>query len=190
MKDAIELTDPAALRALAHPLRARLLGLLRREGSLTASEAGRRVGESSGSCSYHLRQLARFGLVEAAPGGHGRERPWRATALHVSWPGVAPTPEAAAAAETFERFVVESQLRKLLDWVATRGSEPPEWQDAAAFGDTLLYLTADELAGLRDALLALAAPFRERTGELESRPAGARPVVFLQFAFPTREDDP
>ncbi len=52
------------------------------------------------------------------------------------------------------------------------------------------YLTADELAGLRDALLALAAPFRERTGELESRPAGARPVVFLQFAFPTREDDP
>ncbi|MGH3064964.1 MAG: winged helix-turn-helix domain-containing protein, partial [Gaiellaceae bacterium] len=82
MKRATELTDPGALRALAHPVRIRLLGLLRREGPLSASEAGRRIGESSGSASYHLRQLARFELVEEAGGGRGRERPWRATSLY------------------------------------------------------------------------------------------------------------
>ena len=72
MKRAIELTDPRALRALAHPLRVKLLGLLRLEGPMTASDAGRRVGESSGSASYHLRQLERYGLVEEAEGGTGR----------------------------------------------------------------------------------------------------------------------
>ena len=64
MRCEIELRDPRALRALAHPLRIQLLGLLRREGPLTASEAGRRLDESSGITSYHLRQLERFGLVE------------------------------------------------------------------------------------------------------------------------------
>ena len=68
----IELTDPAALRAIAHPIRLGLVGLLRREGPLTASEAGRRLGESSGSTSYHLRQLERFGLVEEAGERRGR----------------------------------------------------------------------------------------------------------------------
>lgn len=188
MEQSIELADPTALRALAHPLRARLLGLLRREGPLTASEAGRRVGESSGSCSYHLRQLARFGLVEEAAGAHGRAKPWRATAFHTSWPTVAATPEAAAAAETFERFVVRHQTERLLAWVETRANEPEAWQEAAAFGDTLLYLTAEELAALRDALLALAAPYQARSDDPALRPEGARPVIYLQFAFPTQED--
>ena len=97
MRREVELRDPRALRALAHPIRIRLLGLLRREGPLTATEAGRRIDESSGSASYHLRQLARFGLVEDAAGGHGRERPWRATALYTSWPDVSDTSELAEA---------------------------------------------------------------------------------------------
>jgi predicted transcriptional regulator len=70
------LTDPRALRALAHPLRISLVGLLRREGPLTATRAGGLLGESSASCSFHLRQLAKYGLVEEAGGGKGRERPW------------------------------------------------------------------------------------------------------------------
>ena len=88
MERQIELSDPAALRGLAHPVRLRLVALLRREGPLTASEAGRRLGESSGSTSYHLRQLERFGLVEEAGERRGRQRPWRATALYTSWPSV------------------------------------------------------------------------------------------------------
>ena len=187
MKRAIELTDPRALRALAHPLRVKLLGLLRLEGPMTASEAGRRVGESSGSASYHLRQLERYGLVEEAEGGTGRRRPWRATALYTSWPNVANTPELAEAAGAFERFVVAGYVERLERWIERRRGEPVDWQEAAVFGDSLLYLTVDELAGLRDALQALADPYLERIGSSDRRPPGTRPVKFLQIAFPEDE---
>ena len=128
MKREVEVRDPRALRALAHPIRIRLLGLLRREGPLTATEAGRRIDESSGSASYHLRQLARFGLVEDAAGGHGRERPWRATALYTSWPDVADTPDLAEASEVFTRFVLRRYVERLEQWLSRRPDEPTEWQ--------------------------------------------------------------
>jgi DNA-binding transcriptional ArsR family regulator len=187
MKRQVELRDPRALRALAHPVRIRLLGRLRREGPLTASEAGRRIGESSGSASYHLRQLARYGLVEEAPGARGRERPWRATALYTSWPNVADTEEFADAAEVFERFVLGRYLERLEGWLARRRSEPVEWQEASSYGDSFLYLTVEELAALRDALQELAEPYLERLANPESRPAGARSVALLQIAFPDDE---
>ena len=60
------LTDPRALRADAHPVRMALMGLLRTEGPLTATRAAELLGESSGTCSFHLRQLAKYGLVEEA----------------------------------------------------------------------------------------------------------------------------
>ena len=121
--------------------------------SADASEAARRLGESSGSASYHLRQLARYGLVEEAEGGRGRERPWRATALYTSWPNVAETPELAEASEAFERLVIGRYVERLEDWVTRRAPRcRAEWREAAAFGDTLLYLTVEELAALRDQL--------------------------------------
>ena len=154
---------------------------------MTASAAGRRLGESSGSASYHFRQLARFGLVEEAEGGRGRERPWRATSLFTSWPNVADTPELAEASQVLERFVLERDIERLELWLGRRRNETPEWQDAAAFGDSLLYLTADELARLRNALAELAEPYLERLERPEVRPPGARAVTFLQIAFP--DDD-
>lgn len=185
----IELQDPGALRALAHPRRLKLLGLLRREGPLTATQAAALVpGESSGSCSYHLRQLARYGLVEEAPGGTGRQRPWRATAMYTSWPGVAPTPELAEAAAEFELFVTERQFEALARWIVSRRAEPVEWQEAASFGDSLLYLTAAELAELRDALQRLADRYLERVSDRALRPEGSRPVTFLQIAVPTVDE--
>src|SRR4051812_34521811 len=76
---AVRVTDVRALRALAHPLRNRLLGQLRVNGPATASRLGRAIGESSGSTSYHLRQLAAYGFVEEVEGrGTARERWWRA----------------------------------------------------------------------------------------------------------------
>src|SRR5918912_2452269 len=101
----LQLTDPRALRAVAHPTRLALVGLLRREGPLTATRAAEHLGESPASCSFHLRQLARYGLVEEAGGGHGRERPWRATAWATSWPGFAADPEVAAGAQLLSRTI-------------------------------------------------------------------------------------
>lgn len=188
MERQIELSEPAALRALAHPLRLRLVALLRREGPLTASEAGRLLGESSGSTSYHLRQLERFGLVEeAAADGHGRQRPWRATALYTSWPSAPESEELAEASLVLDRFVVRRYAERLGEWIEHRGAEPREWVEASAFGDSLLYLDVDELAALREGLQALAEPYLERISDPALRPDGARPVAFVQIAFPVDE---
>ena len=187
MERQIELSDPAALRALAHPLRLRLVALLRREGPLTASEAARRVGESSGSTSYHLRQLERFGLVEEAGERRGRQRPWRATALYTSWPSVPENEELAEASLVLDRFVVNRYAERLGEWIERRREEPREWVDAASYGDSLLYLDSAELAALRDALQALAEPYLERIADPALRPVGARPVAFVQIAFPVDE---
>lgn len=184
MERQIELSDPAALRALAHPLRLRLVALLRREGALTASEAGRRLGESSGSTSYHLRQLERFGLVEEAPDGQGRQRPWRATALYTSWPSAPDREELAEASLVLDRLVVHRYAERLKVWIEQRRAEPREWVEAASFGDSLLYLDRGELEALRDGLQALAEPYLERVADPMLRPTGARPVAFVQIAFP------
>jgi DNA-binding transcriptional ArsR family regulator len=178
----LELTDPRALRALAHPVRLALVGLLRREGPLTATQAAAHVGESPSSCSFHLRQLAKYGLVEDAPGAGGRERPWRATASLTRWPNVAADPEFAAAAQLLSAVVVERLFEQVMGWLEAKPDDPPEWQEAASFGDTMLYLTADELAALGRGIEALLERHAGRTEA--SRPAGSRRVIASYFAFP------
>jgi predicted ArsR family transcriptional regulator len=180
----IDLTDPRALRAVAHPVRLALVGLLRREGPLTATRAGSLIGESPTTCSFHFRQLAKYGLVEEAGGGRGRERPWRATAAFTRWPSVSREPAVAAAAELLTRVVVERYFESILRWLEQRSADADEWQEAARLGDTMLYLTAGELAELGRALEALAEPYVERTANPELRPEGARLVSFLRIAFP------
>src|SRR6516162_11056846 len=111
------MTDPRALRALAHPLRLSLLGLLRIEGPLTATRAGELLGESSASCSFHLRQLAKYGLVEEAGGGRGRERPWRATTMFTDVPTITDSPELDAASGLFRSIVAERYYEKMVSWL-------------------------------------------------------------------------
>jgi predicted ArsR family transcriptional regulator len=180
----IELTDPRALRAVAHPIRLKLVGLLRREGPLTATRAGEFLDESPASCSFHLRQLAKYGLVEEAGGGRGRERPWRATALFTSWPGATPDPELAAASDLLSRVVAERYFEQLMRWVDMRADEPADWQEAEVFGDRMLYLTSAELAELGRELDALLDRYVERTAAHELRPEGSRLVTFIRAAFP------
>jgi DNA-binding transcriptional ArsR family regulator len=177
-------TDPRALRALAHPTRLALVGLLRLEGPLTATQAGAMLGESSGSASFHLRQLARYGMVEPAGGGQGREKPWRATANFTQWSGDSGEPGAAEAAGMFSSFVAERYFEDLRLWLQAEPGEPQEWRDAAHFGDTVLYLTAEELADLRRQTQEMTDRFLDRHGHPERRPPGARPVSYLHLAFP------
>src|SRR5271154_2933830 len=74
----VRLTDAKAMRALAHPIRIALLEILGVR-TLTATQASELLGESPANCAFHLRTLARYGFVEEAGGGRGRERPWRST---------------------------------------------------------------------------------------------------------------
>jgi hypothetical protein len=156
-------------------------------GPLTATQAAEMLGESSGSCSFHLRQLARYGLVEEAGGGHGRAKPWRATARSTSWPSLPATPDAAAATQVLNRVIVDRYMELLYDWIEVRPSEPPEWQESEQLGDTILYLTAEELSQLGRDVEALAERYADRVEQPSSRPPGARPIVYIHLAFPWQE---
>jgi DNA-binding transcriptional ArsR family regulator len=184
----IELTDPRALRAVAHPIRLELIGLLRRSGPLTATQAAARIGESPASCSFHLRQLAKYGLVEEAGGGRGRERPWRATAIYTSWPAAGDDEDREEAAAMLSRVVVERYFEQALEWLERRRSEPPEWADVADVGDRILYVTPEELRELDERLDALLEPFRERLEDRAARPEGARPVNLIRLLLPLPDE--
>ena len=72
---------PAAVHVLAHPLRTRLLGLLRTAGPSTATALAAKLGTNSGATSYHLRRLESVGLVTDTGTGKGKERVWAASDL-------------------------------------------------------------------------------------------------------------
>ncbi len=184
----VELTDPRALRAYAHPIRLKLVGLLRRSGPLTATQAGEKIGESAASCSFHLRQLAKYGLVEEAGGGKGRERPWRATAISTEWAAGGPDPATAEAGAMLSRVVVEHYFQQAIEWLDRRGGESAEWAEKAVVADHAVYLTADELAEIGEKARALLDPYLERNEDAAARPDGARPVTYIQLGFPLDEE--
>src|SRR3954452_6083637 len=105
--------DPLALRALAHPLRLKLQTLVAREGSLTAADAARQLGISHALASHHLRQLAKYGLVDPAGAPDGRAHPWRVTATSMEFPQV--DPEARAPTDFIERHAAEQAVSQLVD---------------------------------------------------------------------------
>jgi Helix-turn-helix domain len=179
------LTDPRALRAYAHPVRMRLIGLLRTEGPLTATRAADLLGESSGTCSFHLRQLAKYGLVEEAEGGTGREKPWRATTTSTAWDTTGDsTPEMAAATSLLSTVVAEQYFEQLARWLEARAGEPAEWQRAAMLGGRLLYVTPAELEELSGRMREMLDEYVERDLRPELRPADARLISWLNIAFP------
>jgi DNA-binding transcriptional ArsR family regulator len=187
-KKAIQLTDPRALRALAHPIRLELIGLLRRGGPLTATQAGERLGESPSSCSFHLRQLAKYGLVEEAGGGRGRERPWRATAITTEWAAGGGDAEADAAGTLLSRVVVERHFQAALDWLERRSGEDAEWTAAATISDVITYMTATELRELDGKIHELLAPYLNRLQDPVPPAEGARVVNIIALAFPTADE--
>src|SRR3954468_7861957 len=91
--------DAAQLRALAHPLRLQLLEVLHSEGPATATQLGRKLGESSGATSYHLRALHRVGMVEEAEQKNGRERWWKRSEERFAIPNSIP-PDASESERT------------------------------------------------------------------------------------------
>jgi predicted ArsR family transcriptional regulator len=186
----VQLTDPRALRAVAHPTRLKLLALLRRVGPLTATEAGERIGESPAGCSFHLRQLDKWGLVEEAGGGRGRARPWRATAMGHEWASRGPQGEPDEAGDLLTRVVVERWFDESLKWVGRRGEETEEWSEAGVLGDRMLYLTSAELEDLNRRVGKMLEPYARRVTDHRARPAGARAVTFIQLGFPLDDEAP
>jgi Helix-turn-helix domain len=180
----VALTDPVALRAYAHPLRMSLVGLLRREGPLTATQAAQRLGESVPNCSFHLRQLAKYGLAERAEGSDAREKPWRATALFTTWELDSEDPEVQAAAHHLTAFSLERHFERIKSWLARLPAEPPRWRKVTGASDYLLYVTPDELAALSAKTEELFAEYLPRLTDPASRPADARPIHLIHVGIP------
>ncbi|MCW2678749.1 MAG: hypothetical protein JWM62_150 [Frankiales bacterium] len=154
--DVLHVTDPQVLRALAHPLRGRLLGLLRLDGPSTSSRLGERVGQSSGVTSYHLRQLERFGLVAELPEqGTRRERWWQAQHLVTDWEPdqLVDQPGGREANEQMQRMQVEVLGRELRAWLSTE--QPREWAAVAGLSDYVLHLTPQQTRELLAELYAV-----------------------------------
>ncbi|WP_240661970.1 helix-turn-helix domain-containing protein [Streptomyces sp. WAC 06738] len=183
MPDRIDLTDARALRAYAHPTRMELVGLLRRHGPLTATRAAELTGESVAGCSYHLRMLAKYGLVEQSGGGRGREKPWRATARTTHWEAAYDDPAATEAVGDLTMAQVDAYVRKLGAALAVRHRLPRAWQAAEYSGDWSLYLTPEELAGLTEEMTRLLSRYDDRFEDPARRPEGARLVSLLRLAF-------
>jgi DNA-binding transcriptional ArsR family regulator len=184
----LRLTDPTALRALAHPIRLDLIALLRRGGPLTATQAGERIGESPASCSFHLRQLAKYGLVEEAGGGRGRERPWQATAFFSEWAARGSDEEADAAGALLTRVVLDRYLQSALEWLDRQSDEDPEWADAAQIGDTIAYLTPHELRELGAEIRTLLEPYLQQPEGDGRGSSGSRAVNLIVLGFPLPEE--
>ncbi|MFC4017149.1 ArsR/SmtB family transcription factor [Micromonospora sp. GCM10011542] len=184
-----EITEPQALRALAHPVRLALLERLQKDGPATATQLAPHVGATPSVVSWHLRHLASFGLVTDWDGATSkRERWWQAAArgFRFTVPDDAEGQDAARQlrAEMFARYAEAPQQWLLYD-------EPrldTEWQGLAGIADTQFVVTADELSELRDAIEGLLAPYVRRKGG--ERPDGARAVRMLNYTLPKPDDDP
>jgi predicted ArsR family transcriptional regulator len=172
------LDDPVVIRALAHPLRLKLVYLVGREGPVTAADAARQLGISQALASHHLRQLAKYGFVEPATAGDHRERPWQVTATSISLSEIEHDPEMTAAKDVAEQLLAERAVAQLVDWQQRRDEWSEQWRRHTGIGQSLIYLTVDELGELRQALDSVIAPLVQRRplGDIQARPAGAMPV--------------
>jgi DNA-binding transcriptional ArsR family regulator len=186
MESRHRVTDVELMTALAHPLRGELLRHLLAHGPHTASECADAVGSTASNCSWHLRQLARFGLVEAVDGADGRQRPWRATivGLDLGEPAQDDTMRTAQLAVLGSDLRQDQQLtQRFLD----RTEEvPPEWRDAGALDSYSLTVTPEELTELAAKVDALLRPYV--TTIRDDAPPEARTVhaAFRAFLWLTR----
>jgi hypothetical protein len=186
--DPVEIVDPAAMRALAHPLKWTLMDVLLVEGQATSTRCAELVGESQANCSFHLRQLARYGLVEAAPTTSKKERPWRLTTTDQTWSATQPDERRTRAVAELERVFVEHEMTKLMRWERTAATYPETWRAAALRSAAQTWLTDAELADLGRQITALMLTYRDRLNDPTKRPPGSRPVRLLAVGYPLPED--
>lgn len=179
--------DVELLKALAHPLRSALLNYLMSVGPRTASECAVAVDSSASNCSWHLRHLAEFGLVERSEGGDGRERPWRAK--HVGLEFGEFDDEPATRSAQLAAFGTQLRHEELLTqrYLDTADEGDPEWLAASSLDSYGLRITATELKELVEAVDALIRPYVSTIRQ--DAPADARPVHASLRTFPRIEAD-
>jgi hypothetical protein len=167
-------------------VRVALVEQLWQGGAMTATELGERIGETATTCSFHLRQLARYGWVEEAGGGKGRARPWRMTWVGFETPSTYDDPSAAIANTALVSMFRERQIDRYRAWVQNRAAAPPQWREAATDSQFGYYMTAEELDEFGKELNGLLRKWfsEERITDPARRPPGSVAVELLAIAYP------
>ncbi|NUT37421.1 MAG: winged helix-turn-helix transcriptional regulator [Hamadaea sp.] len=175
------------MRALGHPARMAIIEHLGSSGrEITATEAAELVGLSPSATSYHLRELAKVGLIQDAPSrGDNRERVYRGPAsghLTISVDHDSDEETREAAERVMDVFLARSEER-LRQWRRTASELPRQWSDASTMNEAMLIMTPEELLDLTERVMALMDPYRRGARE-GNAPDGSREVAFLIRALP------
>ncbi|MGO8500741.1 ArsR/SmtB family transcription factor [Rhizobium leguminosarum] len=179
--------DPTALKALAHPVRLRMLGMLRIDGPATATQLAARLGLNSGATSYHLRQLAQYGFIEEAPHASRRDRWWRASHELTSVPPSEAEGEALDLDIAFNQAALSLQVGQMQQALEEYAELPAEWRKATAADDIIIPMTAAQAEALTKRLSDIileamrAAP---PLGAAASQESGMVPFYVMLHAFP------
>jgi predicted transcriptional regulator len=187
----LKLTDPKAIRALAHPVRWALLEALGQAGTLTATQASEMLGESPANCAFHLRTLAKYGFVEEAGGGRGRERPWRESHDGMSLEISPDDPPAMhAAVQALNQVWMDRMLSRAQRSLTSPDAWPKPLGDTLGVAVTREYVTAEEARELYTEIqqafdrLFRAEDRAAKRRDPHLRPADAIPVEFMLLAYP------
>jgi DNA-binding transcriptional ArsR family regulator len=180
--DRIVLSDPRAIRALAHPARLAIIEALLTGDELTATECASLTGLSPSATSYHLKALEKWGIVEA---GHaradGRDRPWKATGRSIEVSSAAPASTALAEIAAIGTFLDRNRAI-MTEFLEQQASEPKQWRDAVELANNDYWLTAEELAEASRAIRGVLQPYAHR--RRDARPAKSRRVRITRLIVP------
>ncbi|CAN5470953.1 hypothetical protein BH09ACT12_BH09ACT12_17530 [soil metagenome] len=175
--------DPQVLRAISHPVRNRILSELEAQGSLRAADIARELDIPANQASFHLRSLAKYGLVveDAEAARDKRDRVWKRAhegGLTINLEDFDATPAGAAAARVFRR--TSADWAHVVVEAAYGGERGPD--EHRSVTDTSLRLTLEEAreltAALREVVVAMAERTRGVTGE------GRRTYEYLGMLLP------
>lgn len=185
MTTSLRVTEAAVLTAVAHPLRRRMLDVLRVHGPQTASLLAERTGSAIGNISHHAKVLAAAGLVVEAPelARDRRERWWTLVQVGIAWSedDFGDDPAGAAASAAAVQLGLARQVELTRAWLAASADEP-DWRRVAVSTDSWLSLSVEELATLDAEVNAVLA--RWRTRAVADDGADRRPVFAFARAFP------
>jgi DNA-binding transcriptional ArsR family regulator len=187
----LRLDNPRMMRALAHPARIKILQRLALDGPATATECAAVTGLSASACSYHLRALARYGFVDEDPASaaDGRQRPWRARVISMTFDEGEPgQPDALRAAG---RLLTESMLARFdemrAEYLDRAARYSAEWRSIAGWNQDVVHVTAAEATALRQQIMDLLASYRRI--DPADRPVGTHRVHTLLDLIPWFDPD-
>ncbi len=188
--DVRRITSAKEMRALAHPLRWKLLEVLDLETQATAAQCARILGESHSLCSFHLHQLAKYALVEQVPTTSRRDRPWRLTRKNLSFPVEVTEESERTAIRSVRSVIVSREMDLLQTWIERQFEYSEEWREASMISNSRIWLTPDELREVREALLDVIVKVERSKTHSKIRDADARPVRVLIAGFPMEYSEP